>query len=346
MDAQDLVSIVIPVYNAEVYLQECLDSIVRQTYKKIEIIVINDGSTDDSKAIIDGYKNDLRILTCTLENGGVSKARNVGLGMAGGEWVAFVDADDFLDKDMISNLYQAAVEASADVVIGEYIKVLGNRRNREKFLTTQGVKIITESEKNDLMKSCIVGKAYGNGNIATNIGVPWGKLYKKQMLDENKISFSCELTHMEDSLFNLNVFLNACRIVYLPSAGYFYRIHNESAVRKYNKDFEIAARAALNAFIQFSVTNHRQDVFHDVIEYKRFQLFHESIRKQYFSAKSPLTAKEKIREMERICNSGLDGSYNPRIRTWYAGHEIVYGLLVSFQLYRLLYYLLKMIKRR
>ena len=117
------ISVVIPIYNAEEYLEECLESVVGQTLRDIEIICINDGSTDNSAKICEKYaKKDKRIIFVSTENKGPGAARNTGLGFAKGEFIGFVDSDDWIDLDFYEKLYTAAVETDADIATGGIVR--------------------------------------------------------------------------------------------------------------------------------------------------------------------------------------------------------------------------------
>ena len=112
----DLISVIIPIYNVEQYLKECLESVINQTYRNLEIILVDDGSKDKSGKICDEYKNkDERIKVVHKENGGLSDARNAGMKIATGKYIQFIDSDDFIDKDMIETLYNLIIENEADI---------------------------------------------------------------------------------------------------------------------------------------------------------------------------------------------------------------------------------------
>ena len=120
-----LLSVIVPVYRVEQYLHKCLDSLVNQTYRDLEIILVDDGSPDTCGAICDAYAaRDGRIRVIHQENRGLSGARNTGLDHARGEFVAFVDSDDYLEQDMYAQLMAAAVGESADIVIGDFYMIL------------------------------------------------------------------------------------------------------------------------------------------------------------------------------------------------------------------------------
>ena len=119
-----MISVIVPVYNVEKYLRQCLDSVLAQTYRELEIILVDDGSTDGSGAICDEYATrDSRIKVVHQQNGGLSSARNAGLDLATGEYVAFVDSDDYIHETMLELLYQALVENNADTVICNFERV-------------------------------------------------------------------------------------------------------------------------------------------------------------------------------------------------------------------------------
>ncbi|GGF08648.1 hypothetical protein GCM10010984_27230 [Chishuiella changwenlii] len=118
------ISIIVPVYNTEKYLSKCLDSIINQTLKNIEIIIVNDGSKDNSQQIIDEYcSNDIRIKSIVKQNGGLSDARNIGIDHANGEYIAFIDSDDYIDLYMMEELYKIAIRHQAEIVLCDLVKV-------------------------------------------------------------------------------------------------------------------------------------------------------------------------------------------------------------------------------
>lgn len=133
-----LITIIIPVYNVEKYLRECIDSVIAQTYKNLEIILVDDGSIDKSGEICDEYsKKDSRIRVIHKKNGGLSDARNVALDIAKGEYIGFIDSDDYIEKDMFETLYKLAEKYHAEISSISFYKILENKvisvRNSRKF---------------------------------------------------------------------------------------------------------------------------------------------------------------------------------------------------------------------
>lgn len=222
VNLEDLISVIIPVYNVEKYISECLESLINQTYKNLEIILINDGSRDNSGAICDKYKEkDSRIKVIHKENGGVSLARNSGLEIAKGDYIAFVDGDDYLDKEYFEKLLKILKEKQVEIVLCGFNKVYDN--NTEKV--TKGKNLVMRKE--EFLKDIL--------NVQGGAGIVHSKLWKKEAMQG--IKFDKEIKIGEDSFFCIQAVKNVNNVYVLDEALYNYRFNNTSAVRKYKKDF-------------------------------------------------------------------------------------------------------------
>ena len=186
-----LISIIVPVYNTEKYLHRCIDSILIQTFTDFELLLIDDGSKDRSGEICDEYaKNDSRVRVFHKENGGVSSARNLGLDNAKGEWISFVDADDYLNDDSLSILSQ---NLDVDLIIASYEEYYeGTVKNNQCGLLD--VKISSRSDKKHFFFQ------YMHTGILKCI---WGKLYHKRII--KAIRFDTNMRFGEDTLFMLDI---------------------------------------------------------------------------------------------------------------------------------------------
>ncbi len=212
------ISVIIPVYNSSTYLRKCLDSVVNQTLKDIEIIVINDGSTDDSKNIIGEYTVKYKnIIFIDQENKGIGKTRNIGIKKATGEYITFVDSDDYIKENMLEEYYKYAKKHNFDLVIGSYIKKINNKE------------IIFENNK------------FKTGNVKTTPQIlylieygPWAKLYKREMLINNNIYFD-EKRKYEDMPFVSKALLKSKLIGQITEPYYYYIIHNNSETTTMDK---------------------------------------------------------------------------------------------------------------
>ena len=230
MNGNPKISIIIPVYNVEQYLMQCLDSVVNQTYKNLEIILVNDGSTDNSGKICDEYNlKDSRIKVVHKENGGISSARNEGLKLSTGSYVAFVDADDYLEKQYIEKL----VETDADIAVCSFYKEYPF--NSEKNIIINKKTLKTKDEF-----------IYDILSFQKALGCAWGKLFNTKFLKENNIFFNENLKVAEDAEFCLISVQYNPKIVYIPEILYHYNFSSVSIVRKFNKFYFEYYKNSLN----------------------------------------------------------------------------------------------------
>ena len=227
-----MISIIVPVYNAEKYLRRCLDSIMQQSYKDFEVIIINDGSVDGSAEICaDIARENKKVKTITTENRGVSNARNIGLDLAKGEYIAFVDADDYLDIDYLETYIHAVVSTGADIVIGG---VQEECCNKSRYKKNKNVTFEHKTVKK-LVCSLLDNKSDGDNSYFPQVlGFSCGKLYKKDVI--GSIRFDRDLPVREDTLFNANVFLVSNKIVFREFLGYHYVVHETSATGHFRKN--------------------------------------------------------------------------------------------------------------
>ena len=208
------VSIIIPVYNVEKYLPKCLDSLVNQTLKDIEIILVNDGSPDNSQKIIDDYvkKYPKIVKSYIKENGGQGSARNYGFEKATGEYIGYVDSDDYVELDMYEKLYNKAKKEDLDIAICENYVVY---EDSDKKLTEKTIHVLEDNVKNAFF-----------GKMAV-----WNKIYKKSLVDNLK--FRSRLWY-EDLDFSVKVLSNAKKIGYVDEPLYDYLLREGSTMNNDN----------------------------------------------------------------------------------------------------------------
>lgn len=201
MELKVKVSIIVPVYNVEKYLARCLDSLVNQSLKGIEVIVINDGATDGSRAIITEYEKNFPglIKGYDKENGGLSDARNFGMQFCSGEYIGFVDSDDYVSHEMYEQMYDMAVKEDSDMVICDYYKVYSNTN------------ILVKA------RSCKNKKDMYIGALAS----VWNKLYKRKWLMETEIQFPKGLIY-EDTSFFCKLIPHIDRVSYISHPFVYY----------------------------------------------------------------------------------------------------------------------------
>lgn len=237
------VSVLVPIYNAEKYIQRCLDSIINQTYENIEIILIEDGSKDNSLKIIKEYeKKDKRIKIFPIENNGVADARNKAVENAIGEFLTFVDSDDFIEKDYIETLYMNLKKYNADIAVCNCINII--EETGEKSHKSFGINTVKEYNKIEAVESLFYYNFLRHS--------PWGKLYKKEVW--NNIRFPLGKNY-EDLAILYKLFLNSNKVIYIPEEKYNYIIRQGSIVHN-----EIR-KSDVEAIIEYS-----QKILEDITE--------------------------------------------------------------------------------
>lgn len=195
------VSIIIPVYNVEKYIHKCLETIIQQQFNDMEIIVINDGSTDNSLNIINKFaKIDKRIVVINKENEGVSVARNIGIDVSQGEYVMFIDSDDWIEEGAIEIIYTSAIENKADIVYFDFYNVV----DQKMFL-------YNVHKEDDYLSGVLSNKI----NAAI-----WNKMFKRSLFEN--IRFSSEISYGEDLLVHVALAINATSTFKIKGAYYYY----------------------------------------------------------------------------------------------------------------------------
>lgn len=217
------VSVILPIYNMEKYLEQCLDSLINQTLNKIEIICINDGSTDNSLEILQQYQaKDHRIKIINQENRGAAVSRNIGINIAEGEYLSFLDSDDFFDKNMLKEAYQKAKITNSDICIYESYLYDNNTHNKQKC--TFAVR------KNELPYKDVFNRKDIKSNIFKSImGWAWDKLYKKSFILNNNLEFQDQRT-TNDMYFVFTSLLKAGRITVLEKPLYYHRRNDSNSL--------------------------------------------------------------------------------------------------------------------
>lgn len=224
---KDLISVIVPVYNVENYLEQCVNSILQQTYDKIEIILVDDGSTDSSGKICDDYaKASNKIAVYHKKNGGLMSAWKYGVGKANGEFIGFIDSDDWIDADMYERLFQSIVDSQADISVCGLVK--------GEYIYTQPSIFKGRFDAVDVYPKLINnGEFMGRGVIPSRVV----KLFKREIVVNTLPYCIDEITIGEDMIMNFAAFMFAKRVVFLNDYyPYHYRINLSSISQKFNKN--------------------------------------------------------------------------------------------------------------
>ena len=241
------ISVIVPVYNTEKYLNRCIDSILAQTFTDFELLLIDDGSTDNSGVILDEYAiKDKRVKVFHKENGGVSRARNLGIENAQGEYLSFIDSDDYIRPNMYSELIAVADEYKVDLVVSDIEqngKVLINK--------TPSLCKIEKQEIHDKVLP------YFTWNDSLGAGAYTTMLIKRSVLSENGVKFYENFAFQEDTMFVINVYANISSMYYLPKTFYEYITHPTGLYSAYRKgdgaNFVKARRIMLSLIEKYDI---------------------------------------------------------------------------------------------
>ena len=227
------VSVVIPVYKAEKYLLRCVNSVLNQTLSDIEIILVDDGSSDDSPKICDELKRAHdQIIVIHKSNGGVSSARNAGIKAASGDYIGFIDSDDDALPSMYETLYQAALDYDADMVMIDYVRIKANGIRQNRTTALKGGVYQKRRIIQDIYPSLIMGKNIDYGPLVS----VWQILFKADFLHKHKLLFDEDIKWSEDNMFNAIAGYYCNRFVYLKENYlYQYRENKNSITTSYKK---------------------------------------------------------------------------------------------------------------
>lgn len=226
------VSVIIPAYNVERYISRCIESVVRQTYTEIEILVVNDGSTDGSTKIIELWtEKDSRIKHIRQVNSGLSAARNTGMAKISGDYVMFVDGDDYIAENCVeASIYQMQKDNDIDIVCFPYVKVFRSTKKVVKLFPRDcvfGQNVV----KNTLLRKLIgpTDEEICRPGEISRLNTAWGKLYRTSAI-ENEGFVDTKIIGVEDGWFNINIFNKVRKVAYIEECYYFYEKENASSL--------------------------------------------------------------------------------------------------------------------
>lgn len=281
------ISVIVPVYNVELYLIKCLDSIINQTYENLEIILVNDGSTDNSGKICDQYKGiDKRILVIHKENGGLSSARNTGINVATGEFIGFIDSDDWIEPDYYELLYNGISKYKSDISVVHLRKVTNND---EKSFKKKSSDSWIELNRTEAMESLFANNLIGYSAV--------NKLYKKYLFDNIRYP---EGLLMEDKATTYKLINLSNKIVVNTSQKYNYLIRNNSIIQSSFNNRNFDSFLIHEEMIQFTDINYPQ--FSNLI---RARYVYESIRMLLMMMRSNYHVKEDYEKCLEIIHENF-----------------------------------------
>lgn len=335
---EEKVSVILPIYNAEKYLKKCVNSVINQTYSNLQIILVNDGSTDGSWEICQQLRTkDNRIEIYTQSNRGVSVARNKGLNVANGKWIMFVDPDDVLDNNIILELLSQVVNSSTDIVACTCYGFNRNKKYRARFFETSRN---FSSNKEDLYLQ-LLNVSYGqSSDIFTAIGVPWGKIYRRDFLQRNHLEFDPDLRRMQDNIFNMFAFYYANDIIYVDKPLYYYRLsniqnYNNKHLSELNSIFLPVIKSRYYGLKRLCLFNHSR-IYEGYIN-EAATIFVELARGEFFTASNKQRANKYMRTLMKQPyfkdvfskkNKKLIKSKKTKLKLYLIEHNMYYAYII------------------
>ena len=293
------ISIIIPVYNTEKYLKKCLDSVITQTYKNLEIICINDGSTDSSLKILKKYaKSDKRIKVINQENKGVSITRNIGIENATGEWITFIDSDDYISPELYQSFTEALNNSEPfNIYVFNGVKLAENDNPEDKNLTKFFYMSNWNFHENNLY-TFIDCKNPFYGNLSV-----WNKIFNTEFINNNNIRFK-ENSIFEDQLFSIESMIKTDKLYLDNKIFYYYVQHGNSTMHNLKE----------NGFDIFDIM---QDVRDLLCEYNLYETEKYLFLQHKFNVYTYLLSKMDLSLKEKFYNTAKDNLHKEALNNFF-----------------------------
>ena len=317
-------SIIVPVYGVEKYIDKCLNSLVKQSLKEIEVIVVNDGTKDNSQKIVDKYvkKYPDKIKSYIKENGGQGSARNYGLKKASGEYIGYVDSDDFVEKDMYKKLYNKAKENNYDIVVYYNVSEDYQNKNIDAFINNY----------NTDLENIFFGKM-----------AVWNKIYKRDILIKNKLEFK-EKVWYEDLAFTLKAIMNSNTFAFIDEPLYDYLIREGSTMNNSNVQRNLEILDAFNDILSYIQHNKKEEYFSKIEFLAIDHIYISAIVRVLKAEADDKVKRETINKLLDYMNKKFPNYKNNKyINTLSKNRKIIYKL-INIKMYGLINLIFKVKK--
>lgn len=343
------ISIIVPVYNVGKYLPQCLDSLINQTYENLEIICVNDGSTDRSYEILQRYAvRDARIRVITQENQGASVARNRGLAVAQGDYIMFVDGDDWIDLDTCQRAIETAEKHGTDVVFWSYVREY-EYESKEKLMPLDNENVLHGDEAKDMLhrrQLGLIGEELAHPEYADSMVTVWGKLYTNGLLRRSGAKFVDirKIGTSEDAVFNMEALREIDTAVYIKRCLYHYRKNNLSSVTtKYKSELAQQWDCLFNMMQEYIDKNRLPAVYTQALR-NRISLSVVGLGLNIMNA--PVPEREKMSMLKKVISNPR---YRKAIKTlklcYFPIHWKAFYVCVRFKMTIFVFALLKIIEK-
>lgn len=322
------ISIVVPVYKVQKYIRDCLESLVNQTFSDIEIIIVDDGSPDESYKVYGEFASkDSRIRIIKKENAGVSEARNTGISVANGEFLMFVDSDDWMELDGCETLYNAYLKTNADLIVSDaYTSMNGIKRTNKVF-----AKDFVTDDRNFIRQyqAACIGYGYNpmpaDRSNVSGLGSPWNKLYSRKIIVDNNLRYDPYVKGIyDDNLFTLHYLSVAKSVAYVGKPIYNYRIVGQSLTQSFKPNTLDISRRIFTKIQEFISEQEEPDFFMRPFDMYVIRRLSAELSVYYFSKQNPKKPREAGKELKTMINSEPYQSAirNVEVRKLMAPHKL------------------------
>lgn len=279
---QPLISVIVPIYHVEKYLPRCIDSLIHQSYTNLEIILVDDGSPDNCPAICDDYaKRDARIRVIHKENGGLSDARNVGFDRSTGEYVAFIDSDDYIHPQMLEILYQLLLEKHSEIAVCNF----------QPFSSETVPKSSFEEIQIESLSGMDAAKRLYQREYATQAVVAWDKLYRRHIIAKNRFIVG---KFNEDEFFSYKALMQASRVTFTSQKLYYYLIRPTGISQAITNPKSLDGLDAKQEALQF----YKENEFHDLLKLAVSSFLNFSAKRYCFVKRQCGNHQELLKELK------------------------------------------------
>ena len=292
------ISVIVPVYNTDTeYLQKCIDSILEQKGADTELILINDGSVGDAPGVCErAAKEDSRVIYISQENSGVSVARNKGLDAATGDYIMFVDSDDFISPGLFERLLPSMGKGLDILFFGYCTSYVGREMNR--VISSPDLSLFTP----DTLQLAILNANPRLGPL--EVGAPWGKLIRRSVIEDNGLRYTPGLKKGQDTVFTLNLLEHCSLVSYESVAGYHYRVSKQSISHRFSADMVAIMEKTLGAYSSFIERYAKGPVYRRALLNKFYRVLTGEYMDLYFThPDNPAPSSDMQREFLALCEA-------------------------------------------
>lgn len=339
-----IISIIVPVYKVpESILSQCINSIITQSFKSFELILVDDESPDNAGKVCDEFaRQDKRIKVIHQKNQGVSVARNNGIKIAIGEWITFIDADDWIEPNFLSSFLEMSNEINADILISACFVNYANKEVKNPFFNTPVI-IAKNDEKDRIILEYLCSKLYSDDKAFTDVGSPWAKFYKRDFLIKNNLLFDPKLIRMQDNVFNLYAIEKANTIYYKELYLYHYRKSLISGFNRYNPNITTYYNLVFKYIHDFIQEYKKSNLFIEALRVKKIKSIYVFCKMDFFHPNNTKSFYSKIQEIRNIAVSPLYKEAIKNVNFRYLTKiELIWTILLKLKCYIGIYLIFKL----